>query len=187
MSSTIEAHRCWPLAVHEAAHAILGVLFGLRLERIEIDLRTWQGATFFEGKFPPGRWRQNLLVSLACEIAQKRAGPGGWSLANGVGRSRAAADQEQAWRVVGRSDHPSDGEDHARLAEARMAEGRLASAVLVSRLWPTIAALAERLLEANGRLDRDALETFLEGAFPVERRAAIADCCGFVTGRRDGE
>jgi hypothetical protein len=176
-SPTSEAHRCWPLAVHEAAHAVLGVLFGLRLERIEIDLRTWQGATFFEGRFPPSGWRQDLLVSLAGEIAQRRADPSGWSLGNGIGRSRAAADLEQAWRAVGRSGHPSGSEDHERFAEARMAEGQLASAALVNKLWPTIAALAERLLEANGRLERDALETFLESAFPIEQRAAVAAAC----------
>lgn len=186
-SSMIEAHRCWPLAVHEAAHAVLGVLFGLRLGRLEIDLRTWRGATFFEGQFPPCRWRQDLLVSLAGEIAQKRADPSGWSLGNGIGRTRAAADLQQAWRAVGRSDRPADSEDHERLAEARMTEGQLASAALVNKLWSTIAALAERLLEANGCLESDALETFLESAFPIERRAAVAGGCEFVKRQRDGE
>lgn len=179
-SATIEAHRCWPLAVHEAAHAVLGVLFGLRLERIEIDLRTWQGATLFEGRFPPCRWRQDLLVSLAGEIAQRRADASGWSLANGIGRSRAAADLEQARRAIGRSDHRLGSEDEARLAAARMVGGQQASTALVNKLWPTIAALAERLLDANGRLESDAIESFLEDEFPLERRGAIAGGCEFV-------
>ena len=185
-SPTSEAHRCWPLAVHEAAHAVLGVLFGLRLERIEIDLRTWQGATFFEGRFPPSGWRQDLLVSFAGEIAQRRADPSGWSLGNGIGRSRAAADLEQAWRAVGRSGRPSDSEDDERIAQARMAEGQRASAALVNKLWPTIAVLAERLLESNGLLQSDAIEPFLADAFPLERRTETADGCEFAKRRSAG-
>lgn len=179
-SATIEAHRCWPLATHEAAHAVLGVLFDLRLERLEIDLRAWQGATFFKEQFPPSNWRQDLLVSLAGEIAQKRADSSGWSLDNGIGSSRAAADFEQAWRAVGRSGHRSDSEDHERLAVSRMAEGQKASAALVNRLWPTIAALAARLLDANGRLDSEALESFLENEFPIEQWVAVAGGCEFA-------
>lgn len=173
-SATIEAHRCWPLAVHESAHAVAGVLFGLRLARLEIDLRAWQGVTFFETPFPPGRWREELLVSLAGEIAQKRADPSGWSLDNGVGRSRAAADLQQARRAAGKLDR----DEH--LAERRMAEGQLAAAALVNTLWPTIAALAERLLDAEGRLEGDAVALFLERELPRERRAAIAGRCAFA-------
>lgn len=179
-SATIEAHRCWPLAVHESAHAVAGVLFGLRLARLEIDLRAWQGATVFEAPFPPGRWREDLLVSLAGESAQKRADPSGWSLDNGVGRSRAAADLQQARRAVGKLGL----EEH--LAERRMAEGQRAAAALVNKLWPTIAALAARLLDAEGRLDGDAVELFLEKAFPRERRATIAGGCAFAKGESQG-
>lgn len=178
--SDIEAHRCWPLAVHEAAHAILGVLFGLRLQRLEIDLRALQGRTDFEAGFPPGKWRQDLLVSLAGEIAQKRADPAGWSLHNGVGRARAAADLRQAWAAVGRVNHSPDIEDQERLARQRMAEGERTSASLVNRLWPTIAALAERLLDAKGLLESDAIEHFLASEFPGEARAAIAGDCEFA-------
>lgn len=178
--SDIETHRCWPLAVHEAAHAILGVLFGLRLQCLEIDLRALRGRTDFEAGFPPGKWRQDLLVSLAGEIAQKRADPGGWSLSNGVGSARAAADLRQAWGAVGRFNHPSGIEDEERIAGQRMAEGQRISSSLVNRLWPTIAALAERLLDANGLLEGDAIERFLEREFPVETRAAIAGDCEFA-------
>lgn len=173
-SATIEAHRCWPLAVHESAHAVVGVLFGLRLARLEIDLRAWQGVTFFEAPFPPGRWREELLVSLAGTIAQKRADPSGWSLDNGVGRSRAAADLQQARRSAGKADR----DEH--LAERRMAEGQRAAAALVNMLWPTIAVLAERLLDAEGRLDGDAVALFLERELPRERRAAIVGRCAFA-------
>lgn len=76
----IESHRCWPLAVHEAAHAVLAVLLGLRLRRMEIDLRTRQGGTVFESGFPPDDWRWKLLVSLPGEPAQKRADLAGRSL-----------------------------------------------------------------------------------------------------------
>ncbi len=169
----IESHRCWPLAVHEAAHAILGVLFGLRLRRMEIDLRTWQGGATFESGFPPDQWRRDLLVSLAGELAQKRADPIGWSLYNGIGSLRSADDQRKAWLAVRTFDHMKDMLEGERAAASRMAEGRRVSALLVNRLWPTITALAAQLLDANGLLEGDSIEFFLASDFPVEMRVAI--------------
>lgn len=84
--SDIECHRCWPLAVDEAAHAVLGVLFGLRLQRMKIDLRSWQGRITFEAGFPPGKWRQDLLVSLAGEIPRSVPTP-----ADGLSATASAA------------------------------------------------------------------------------------------------
>ena len=175
----IESHRCWPLAIHEAAHAVLGVLFGLRLRRIEIDLRTWQGGAIFETGFSPDEWRRDLLVSLAGELAQKRADPAGWSLYNGVGRLRSADDQRKAWLAVRTFDHDQGKLVEECAAASRMVDGQRVSALLVNRLWPIIAALGARLLEANGLLESDSIELFFASEFPVEARVAIADSYGF--------
>lgn len=185
--SKIESHRCWPLAVHEAAHAILGVLFGLRLMRLEIDLRSWKGGAIFHDRFPPRAWRQDLLVALAGELAQKRADPTGWSLCNGVGSSRAEADQKQAWEAVSRFNDLPNIDDEERIAASRLAEGARVSGFLVNKLWPTITALAEKLLVANGLLEGDSIERFLAEELPAETRRAIADGCEFANREPHGE
>lgn len=186
-SAEIESHRCWPLAVHEAAHAVLGVLFGLRLKRIAIDLRTWQGGATFESGFPPNEWRRDLLVSLAGELAQKRADPTGWSLYNGVGSLRSADDQWKAWLAVSRFNHLQDIQEEERIAASRMAEGQRVSALFVNRLWPNITALAERLLDADGLLEGDSIEIYLAGEFPAKTRAYIVGGYEFPSRPPQGE
>lgn len=186
-SAGIESHRCWPLAVHEAAHAVLGVLFGLSLRRIAIDLQTWQGSTTFESDFPPSEWRRDLLVSLAGELAQKRADPAGWSLHNGIGGLRSADDRRKAWLAVGRFNHQQGMLEEERVSASRLAEGQRVAALLVNRLWPTITALAERLLDVNGLLEGDLIEHFLASEFPAEIRVAVAGGCEFANRLPHGE
>ena len=129
----------------------------------------------------------DLLVTLAGELAQRRADPDGGTLVDAQGRSRAKDDGEKAQVAINRHNHQADILDTWRVASARMKNGQQAASDLVSELWPIITELADGLLAAGGKLTSEEIDGILSREFPEPRRRTVALACAFANRGQEGE
>jgi hypothetical protein len=168
------------LAIHEAAHAVVGEALGLALTSIEVNLIEWRGGASFERGFGPEMWRQDLLVSLAGEAAQRRVDPDGRTLRDERGNIRAADDWRKVNVAVSRHNHHEDPEVEDRVSEARIADGSAAVNQLVDLLWPAIQAVAAAIEAGAGTVGATDFQRALNVAMPVDQRVAAAQQIEFI-------
>lgn len=170
----------WALAVHEAAHVVVGALFGLVATQIRLEPGKWLAKSTFTTGFSAKEWRKDLLVTLAGEAAQRRADPSGGTLHDEQGKHRAAHDFEQARRAASRFNYQGDILEIRRISLTRMEEGNRVVEDLVADLWDVIEALSAKILAADGTLEGEAIRWILQQEFPVDRRNAVLASCEFV-------
>jgi hypothetical protein len=169
-----------PLAIHEAAHAVVGEALGLTLLSIEIDFDQWQGGAKFDLGFGPEMWRKDVLVSLAGEAAQRRVDPDGRTLHDEQGNRRAADDMQKVDIAVGQFNRQEDSEVEDRISEARITDGRAATSELLDLLWPAIQAVAAAIEAGNGTVGAADFRHALNAAMPAEQRVAAVQQIDFV-------
>ena len=64
---TLRNRYCWPLAIHEAAHAVVGSVLGLPILAVAIDFDQWNGGRR-QTVFSAEEWRRD------CWFAPRRRG-----------------------------------------------------------------------------------------------------------------
>jgi hypothetical protein len=180
LTATGAKQLCHALAIHEAAHAVVGEALGLKLVNIKVDLTRWRGGATFEQGFAPEMWRKDLLVSLAGEAAQRRVDAGGETLRDERGNCRASDDWRKVDVAVSRYNHHADSQVEDRISEARIADGLTATSELLDMLWPAVQAVATAIEVGAGAMSAAEVQRVLNSAIPQDVRVAAAQRIEFI-------
>jgi hypothetical protein len=175
---TTTSHGRRALAIHEAAHAVVGE--ALTFVNIEVDLCRWRGGATFERGFGPEMWRRDLLVSLAGEAAQRRVDIEGVTLLDERGNLRAADDMRKVDVAVSRFNHHDDLDVEDRNSEARIADGKAATDQLLDLLWPAVEAVGAAIEAGGGTVAAMGFQRVLDAAMSRDKRAQAVEQIEFI-------
>ncbi len=88
------------LAAHEVGHAVVAHIFGAKVSEIRVNPQTRNGGMDLEDAFPAEKWREDLLISIAGEVAQRKITDRPEALVDGRGHCSWAHDSTRAAALI---------------------------------------------------------------------------------------